>query len=113
MVTLSDRVVRELDRLKEQLNTSYSGAIEELIRFYKSFNPDLLKLEPLNEGFTRLKQEYPQLHTVLELMRVICVRLLKSNVNPRYVELELERLLSSINTLELSEAAKEIQKKTQ
>jgi len=90
-----DDVAKELEKIKEKQGISYSEVIKKLL-------PRDYELDQINEYFEGLKKLLPEdIKIVLELMRVIVVRLYKlprkqREEQQKYLKEELQRLLTYI-----------------
>ena len=90
-----DDVAKELEKIKEKQGISYSEVIKRLL-------PQDYELDQINEYFEGLKRILPEdIRIVLELMRVIVVRLYRLPRRQReelqkYLNEELQRLLTYI-----------------
>ena len=90
-----DDVAKELEKIKQKQGISYSEVIKKLL-------PRDYELDQINEYFGGLKKILPEdVKIVLELMRVIVVRLYKlprkqQEEQQKYLKEELQKLLTYI-----------------
>ncbi len=74
VVSLSDKVIRELDRIKEEEgDISYSKAIDKLI----SSSSEDLALNEINRRFHEIESLMPELMETWEIMRVLAIHIHK------------------------------------
>jgi len=104
LINVKKEVVEQLDILRERLNTSYTGAIEYLLK-----NLTQNKTQLVNQKFMELEIITGEKY-LIELMRVITLRILTNQLDKEKVIEQLKKALECKRELSDEEIIAELSK---